>query len=91
MFQENELVMLLLGVGVLVFTLGNRFRLKRLPASKILCTGFYMLLAGWILTVLEGFCWKGVLNYLEHMCYAGSSLLMAVWCWKVFGSKKEAD
>ena len=91
MFQENELVMLLLGVGVLVFTLGNRFRLKRLPASKILCAGFYMLSAGWILTVLEGFFWKGVLNYLEHMCCAGSSLLVAVWCWKVFGSKKEAD
>jgi hypothetical protein len=91
MFQENELVMLLLGVGVLIFTMGNRFTLKRLPASKILCTGFYMLLAGWILTVLEGFFWKGVLNYLEHMCYAGSSLLMAVWCWKVFGGKKEAD
>jgi hypothetical protein len=91
MFHENELVMLLLGVGVLVLTMGNRSRLKRLPAWKILCAGFYVLLAGWILTVLEGFFWRGLLNYLEHMCYAGSSFLVAVWSWKVFGSKKEGN
>jgi hypothetical protein len=90
MIEENEVVMLLIGVGVLFLILGNRFSLKRLPASKILFAGFYVLLAGWVLTVLEGFLWKGLLNYLEHLCYAGSSLLMAVWCWTVFGGKKEA-
>lgn len=91
---ENEVVMLLIGVGVLIFILGSRPRLKRLPASKILIVGFYVLLAGWVLTVLEGFFCEGLLDYLEHMCYAVSSVLVAIWCWKVFGSgppsRKEA-
>jgi len=84
---ENEVVMLLLGVGVLTFILGNRARLKHLAASKILIVGFYVLLAGWVLTVLEGFFWEGLLNYLEHLCTAVSSVLVAVWSCKVFGGR----
>ena len=90
MIQENEIVMLLLGGGVFIFTLTNRLMFNRLPAWKILFAGLYLLFAGWILTVLEGFFWKDFLNYVEHMCYAGSSVLVAVWCCKVFGSGKEA-
>jgi hypothetical protein len=86
---ENEVVMLLIGVGVLIFILGSRQRLKRLPASKILITGFCMMLGSWVLTVLEGFFWKELLNYIEHTCYAIGSILVAVWCWKVFGSGRE--
>jgi len=88
---ENEIVMLLLGVGVLIFILGSRPRLKDLPASNILITGFYLVLAGWVLTVIEGFFLPEdsfryeFLNYLEHICYAISSVFVAVWCWKVFG------
>ena len=90
MIQENEIVMLLLGVGVFIFTLVNRSMFKRLQSWKILIAGFYVLLAGCVFTVIEGFFWIGLLNYLEHMCYAGSSLLVAFWCWRVFGSHKEA-
>ncbi len=91
---ENEIVMLLIGVGVLIFILGSRPRLKGLPASNILFAGFYVLLASWTLTVLEGFFWESFLNYIDHGCYAVGSILVAVWCWKVFGagnpSRKEA-
>jgi uncharacterized membrane protein len=83
--MENEIVMLLIGVGVLIFVLGSRARLKSLPASNILIAGFYVLLASWTVTVLEGFFWEGVLNYIEHGCNAVSALFVAVWCWKVFG------
>ncbi|MHC4110720.1 MAG: hypothetical protein ACYSUY_06580 [Planctomycetota bacterium] len=90
----NEIVMLLIGVGVLIFILGNRPRLKSLPASNILFAGFYMLLGSWIVTVLEGFFWESYLNYFDHGCYAVGSILVAVWCWKVFGrrnpTRKEA-
>ncbi|MDH4240998.1 MAG: hypothetical protein OEW48_15675 [Phycisphaerae bacterium] len=91
---ENEVVMLLIGVGVLIFILGSRARLKSLPASNILIAGFYVLLASWTVTVLEGFFWEGILNYIEHGCNAVSALFVAVWCWKVFGrgnpTRKEA-
>ncbi len=91
---ENEIVMLLIGVGVLIFILGSRQRLKGLPSSNILIAGFYLLLASWAVTVLEGFIWEELFNYIEHACYAVGSVLVAVWCWKVFGSgnptRKEA-
>ncbi len=90
MIQENEIVMVLLGGGVLIFTLTNRLRLKRIPEWKILISGFYFLRAGWTLTVLEGFFWKGTLNYLEHICYVVSAVIIAIWCWRVFGDRKEA-
>lgn len=89
MIQENEIVMLILGLGVLIFILGNRSQLKRLPSSRWLILAFYVLLAGWALTVLEGFFWGLVLNYLEHTCYATGAVLVAAWCWKVFGGGKE--
>jgi len=90
MIQENELFMLLLGGGVFIFVLKNRLRLNRLPAFGILISGFCVLFTGWIITVVEGFFWKEFLNYLEHICYAISSILTAVWCLNVFKSKKEA-
>jgi hypothetical protein len=86
---ENEVVMLSLGVGVLIFILGNRSRLKHLAASKILIVAFCMMLAGWVLTVLEGLFYEWLLNFFEHFCYAVSSIFAAGWCWKVFGKRRE--
>jgi hypothetical protein len=91
MVQENEIVMLLLGIGVLIFTLNNLSQLKRIPKWRILIWTFHTVLGGWLLTVLESFFWNELLNLLEHTCYAVSSVLMAVWCWKVFGAEKEAN
>ncbi|MHC4084384.1 MAG: hypothetical protein ACYSWZ_01790 [Planctomycetota bacterium] len=88
----NEIVMLLIGVGVLIFILGSRPRLKSLPASNILIAGFCMMLGSWILTVLEGFFglfWEHYLNYIDHGCYAIGSVLVALWCWRVFGRGRE--
>lgn len=86
---ENEIVMLSLGVAVLIFILGNRERLKLLASSEILIMAFYVLLAGWVLTVLEGLFYEWLLNFFEHLCYAVSAVLVAAWCWKVFVTRKE--
>ncbi len=91
MIQKNELFMLLLGGGVFIFVLKNRLMLSRLPAFGILISGFCVIFAGWILTVVETFFWKGFFNYLEHICYAVSSVLTAVWCLNVFKGEKEAE
>ncbi len=87
---ENEIVMLLLGVGVLIFILGSRARLKLLASSEILIMAFYVLLAGWVLTVLEGLFYEWLLNFFEHLFYAVSAVLAAVWSYKVFSGRKEA-
>lgn len=89
MIQENEIIILLLGIGVFVFILGNHKQLWRIPFSKILISGFCLTLAGWMFTVLEGFFWKEFLNFIEHVCYAGSSILVAFWCVRVFGIREE--
>ena len=91
MIQVGEVNMLILGFGVLIVTLAYQKRIIRIPSWQVLISGFYFLLSGWIFTVLESFFWEESLNYLEHLCYACSSILMAIWCWRiVFVSKKEA-
>lgn len=82
--------MLLLGVGVLIFTIRNRTGLRRLPAYGILMTAFYFLLATWFATVLEGFIWNTFLNLLEHAGFAASSVLTAIWCWKASAGKEKS-
>ena len=91
MIRENEIIMLLLGIGVLIFILGNRLSIQRVVKSRILIAGFCVQLAGWLLTVLESFFLEGLLNYFEHMCYAVSALLVAFWCLKVCRGKEETD
>lgn len=90
MVQENEIIMLLLGIGVLIFVLRNHSVIQRVPGSRFLIAGFSVQLAGWFLTVLEGFILESFLNYCEHACYAVGSLLLAFWCLKARRGKEEA-
>ncbi|MBN2123601.1 MAG: hypothetical protein JW821_04875 [Deltaproteobacteria bacterium] len=85
MIQQNEIITLLLGAGVFFFIELNRTALMKLPSWNLLRFAFYALLCGWILTVLEGLFWTDTLNFLEHICYAVSSLALAGWCYRVFG------
>ena len=91
MYHENEIVMIILGLGTLIFIFSNHLKFKPLPSSAILLNSFFVLFAGWLFTVLEGFFLNEVLNFLEHLCYAISSILVAIWCWKVFTEKKDAS
>ncbi len=54
---------------------------------KTIFTAFFFLFGGWILTIFDGFYWKDTINFLEHLCYAFSSLSLAIWTWRVFASK----
>lgn len=81
---ENELVLLLLGIGVLIFMAVNRARLSELPSPGLFFTAFHVLVFGWVFTVLEALFWEETLNACEHACYAASSLMIAVWCWRAF-------
>ena len=87
MIQENELVTLILGMSVLAFFVAGRVRIKILPAWRMFLLAFLVLVAGWMLTVLEGFFLPDLLNLLEHLCYAASTILFALWCWRVFADK----
>ena len=88
MIASNEVIGLIFSVGVLVFYLWNRVRLRELPAFGILFAAFLSLLAGLVLTILEGLFWQETLNLLEHVGYAVSALLFTLWCWRAFGKRR---
>lgn len=88
MVQGKEIVLLILGIGVLFFIIGNRSRLRKLPSAKILITGFILFFVGWVFTVLEGIFWEKLLNLIEHILYLGGAILIAKWCWKIFVKKE---
>ena len=88
MIASNEAIGLVLAVAVLIFYLWNRPRLRELPAFGVLLAAFFSLLAGLVLTILEGFFLQETLNLLEHVGYAVSALLLMLWCWLVFGKRR---
>ncbi len=84
MYHENEIVMLFLCVGVLIFIYFNRKNLVKFKGWRPIFVSFVLLLIACISTVVEGFMLEGFFNYLEHSCYAGSGLMLAAWCYRVF-------
>ncbi len=86
--QENEILTLLLGIGVLVFIWVNLSELKQFKASKFLMSGYLISFLAWILTNFEVLYWPQILNMMEHICYSFGSVLIAAWCWKVFLGKE---
>lgn len=88
MVQENEIVMVVLGFGTLFFIFSNRQQLRRLPSSGTLLSSYFVLLFGWLLTVLESFFFGDLLNLIEHASYAASSILLAIWCWQALHANR---
>ena len=89
MFHANELVMFIIGLGTLLFIFSNHDQLRRLPSSNILLGSFYVLVLSWFLTVIEGYFFEELFNFMEHALYSASSILLAIWCWKIFHSKRQ--
>jgi len=87
MIQPSEIIVFL--VVLLCTGIVCRFweKLQRIPFATILFTAFFLLLAGLIMTILEGFIFKDTLNIIEHLCYAISSVSLVFWTWKVFAAK----
>ena len=83
MFHENEIVMLFLCTGVLVFIHLNRKNLAKFKGWKSLLASFILLLIACFSTVAEGFLLEDFFNYIEHSCYAGSGLILMTWRYKV--------
>ena len=82
MFRENEIITLLLAVGILVFIGANRRRLARLPGFPLLGASYLAFTAGWTFTMLEHLFLPVFFNAMEHACYCAGNVLAACWCWK---------
>ena len=82
-FFENEVIMLFLGIGVLVFSIGYRKKIKKICLWKNLMLGFYFLLIAWIFTVAEGLIFADYFNLAEHICYLLSAILIFIWILRI--------
>jgi hypothetical protein len=89
MLAENEVVMMILGIGVLVLILRNKDHLKKIKSWKTITGAYYILFLGWFLTILEGFWLGNYINILEHVCYLISASLLMIWCWRATITLKE--
>ncbi|MBN1845745.1 MAG: hypothetical protein JW810_08690 [Sedimentisphaerales bacterium] len=84
-FHENELIGLVLYVGLWLFVACNYNRLKAIPRLPNLLAAWAFLSLGSFFTNLEGFfsvdsgAYWGC-NLVEHLCYAAGAAILALWC-----------
>jgi hypothetical protein len=91
MLNENEVVMLILGIGVLFLIIMNLDHIRKIKSWNFLIASYCFLLAGWFFTVLEGFFLENTLNFSEHISYAASSVLLLIWCHKATQKNKQEE
>ena len=84
MAHEDELIGLILAVGILVFILSKYQNFKKIHSYKIILYAFYFIFTGFLATVLEEFFFNKTFNYLEHLCYVTSAILITIWSWRLF-------
>jgi hypothetical protein len=82
--KPDEVVILSLGTAALFFMLSRRERLKTLPYSSLFLSSFVTLLAAWVLTILEDLFLPDIMNVLEHVGYAASTVLLMLWVGSTF-------
>ncbi|MEJ5259447.1 MAG: hypothetical protein WHS88_04570 [Anaerohalosphaeraceae bacterium] len=88
MFEESELITLLITLGVSFFLWATRKIIITLPFYRLLLVNFGFYLFSKVCTVLEGFFWESVLNSLEHISAILSCAVFFWWCLRL-GTRKE--
>ncbi|MDD5402839.1 MAG: hypothetical protein PHU52_06275 [Dehalococcoidales bacterium] len=83
MIEINEVIMFIVGAGLFLFIRLNAHYLTGIPHIKILTISFYILFTAFILTILEGLFLENIISFLEHICYALSSIFLLIWCYAV--------
>jgi len=80
MINEDELIMLILGIAILIFLFSYRTKIMRIRSWKILITGFGFLLASWVFTIVEVFVLSDIMNFLEHLFNSLGIIVFTLWC-----------
>jgi len=89
MVHENEVLMLILGTGVLIFIILNITQIRRIGYYSLLLVSFCFLLFAWFATVIEGFLAEKYFNFSEHISYLISSIIFVIWSFKAFRKSRE--
>jgi hypothetical protein len=86
---HDELIMLIISLVVVIQIIAGFRFLRWLRFRVLLLCSFAFLLLSAFCTVAESLFLPEVLNYIEHLSFMISAILLAVWCWYVFANKKE--
>jgi hypothetical protein len=88
MFEQREVITLLLAIGVLVFIAIQRETLKSVPNWPVLLTSFLFLLTSLTCSVVEALIWETLIDSIQHLCSGLSAVCMAIWCKLTFLSRE---
>ena len=85
MIQENELITLLITLGVFFFFLHNYFSkpMRGFPFKRIFLASLTFFVLGQILTIVEGFLFPDLLNTIEHFSYLLFTIFLIIWFLKI--------
>jgi hypothetical protein len=79
MFEESELINLALSFLWLT-ALAYLRRSVTLPKLPFLYAGVSLIICGYVFTLLEEAAFFETFNLLEHLCFAGAGVLIAIEC-----------
>jgi len=87
--EQNEVIMLLISLIVLIEIITSFNIIRLIPHKEILLCSFVLFVLAAVFTVAEGFVFPHALNYAEHLSVAGSAILLAVWCSRMFRAPRQ--
>jgi hypothetical protein len=90
-FAENEIVSLLLSLGILLFFLANLARIREIGGYRYLLGSLLAYIIAMIFTLLESITWEMGFNFLEHLAYLVSAALLAAWIARLARPKRGAE
>lgn len=88
---HDELIMLIISLVVVVQIITNFKFLESLPFKSLLLGSFGAVCLSAFFTIAEGIVLPEIINFLEHISFMTAAILMALWCGRVFGFKKQED
>ncbi len=80
--SESKYMVLLIGVGVLIFIIINWKHLKAFSSRTLLLTSFIFLVTGFLFSIIELFIFPDILNVIQHAFFALSSVFLLIWMWQ---------
>lgn len=91
MFEEREVLTLLIALGVFAFSVRHRAILQELPNSFCLILSYGFLVFSFICSLAEEIAWTSQINFLQHLSGALSALVLLRWSWKTIGPGRSDD
>lgn len=88
MFQNSELIALVLSLCVLFFIWAYRSKRNQLPGFPLFLAGLASLCVSFVLTTLEELLWEAWLNAFEHLFILLSVVFLVIWLWFIPAGEK---